>query len=81
MADDRVEQLLRGYRLPEPSPGLDHRVLADVTAILEREPAGMVWDDIVAAVPTMRTVGTSHGRLRRKRARRSARSASRSESM
>ena len=36
MDDDRIERLLRGYRLPEVSPGLDHRVLSEGAAIMAR---------------------------------------------
>ena len=36
MENERVERLLRGYRLPEVSPALDRRVLREGTAILER---------------------------------------------
>ena len=35
MRDDRIEQLLRGYVLPEVSPELDHRVFRDGAAIME----------------------------------------------
>lgn len=34
MTDDRLEQLLRGYRPPEVPPRLDRRVLADAERIL-----------------------------------------------
>ena len=36
MDDDRIERLLRGYRLPEVSRDLDHRVLSQGAAIMER---------------------------------------------
>jgi len=36
MDDERIEQLLRGYELPEVSRNLDHRVLREGGAILER---------------------------------------------
>lgn len=36
MDDDRIERLLRGYRLPEVSEDLDHRVLSEGVAIMER---------------------------------------------
>jgi hypothetical protein len=39
MGDDRIEQLLRGYQLPEVPRDLDQRVLRDGTAILGRTPA------------------------------------------
>jgi len=35
MNDDRLEQLLGGYRLPEVPPDLDRRVLREGAAILE----------------------------------------------
>lgn len=36
MDDDRLERLLRGYRLPEVSPDLDLRVLREGAAIMAR---------------------------------------------
>ena len=36
MDDERIEQLLKGYQLPQASPDLDRRVLSDGAAILER---------------------------------------------
>ena len=36
MNDDRIERLLRGYRLPEAPPALDRRVLARGEQILAR---------------------------------------------
>ena len=36
MDDDRIAELLRGYRLPDVSPDLDRRVLREGTAIMER---------------------------------------------
>jgi hypothetical protein len=36
MDDDRIERLLRGYRLPDVSRDLDHRVLSKGAAIMER---------------------------------------------
>jgi hypothetical protein len=36
MDDERIARLLRGYRLPEVSPDLDHRVLTEGAAIMER---------------------------------------------
>lgn len=36
MDDDRIEGLLRGYRLPEVSRDLDHRVLREGDAIMAR---------------------------------------------
>lgn len=46
MDDDRIERLLRGYRLPEVSPDLDHRVLREGTAILERARARATVEDV-----------------------------------
>jgi hypothetical protein len=34
MTDDRLERLLRGYRLPDVPPRLDRRVLEDADGIL-----------------------------------------------
>ena len=36
MDDDRIERLLRGYRLPDAALDLDRRVLTEGTAILAR---------------------------------------------
>ena len=36
MDDDRLERLLKGYRLPDVSSELDHRVLREGDAILAR---------------------------------------------
>ena len=36
MNDDRLERLLRGYRLPETPPALDQRVLAQAERIMAR---------------------------------------------
>jgi len=36
MDDDRIERLLRGYRLPDVSPDLDDRVLREGAAIMAR---------------------------------------------
>jgi len=36
MDDDRLERLLRGYRLPDVSPDLDDRVLSGGVAIMTR---------------------------------------------
>jgi hypothetical protein len=36
MNDDRLERLLQGYRLPEPPPALDRRVLAQAERVLDR---------------------------------------------
>jgi len=46
MDDERFEQLLKGYRLPEVSPDLDHRVLSEGAAILERERTRATMEDI-----------------------------------
>jgi hypothetical protein len=36
MNDDRLESLLRGYRLPEVSRALDQRVLAEAEGVMAR---------------------------------------------
>ncbi len=36
MDDDRLERLLRGYRLPDVPADLDHRILRDGAAIMAR---------------------------------------------
>jgi hypothetical protein len=36
MPDDRIEPLLRGYRLPDVSPDLDQRVLREGSALVAR---------------------------------------------
>jgi len=36
MDDDRIERLLRGYLMPDVPRELDHRVLSEVAALLER---------------------------------------------
>jgi hypothetical protein len=46
MDDDRIEQLLRGYRLPEVSRDLDHRVLSEGTAIMERARTRATVEDV-----------------------------------
>ena len=46
MENDRIERLLRGYRLPEVSPSLDQRVLRDGAAILTRARSGAAIEDI-----------------------------------
>lgn len=49
MADEDIEELLRGYRLPEASTALDRRVLADAAAILEHEGPAVAWIDVLDA--------------------------------
>jgi len=44
MDDDRIERLLRGYRLPGVSRELDHRVLREGAAIMDRASA---WAAVV----------------------------------
>jgi hypothetical protein len=46
MDDDRIERLLSGYRLPEVSPDLDHRVLSEGVAIMERSHARETVEDV-----------------------------------
>jgi hypothetical protein len=46
MDDDRLERLLSGYRLPEVSPDLDRRVLAEGLAILERAQARETVEEV-----------------------------------
>ena len=46
MDDDRIERLLRGYRLPEVSRDLDHRVLREATAIMERARTRATVEDV-----------------------------------
>ena len=46
MDDDRIERLMRGYLLPEPSPELDQRVLQDGTEILARARTGEALEDV-----------------------------------
>ena len=46
MNDDRLERLLRGYGLPETSPALDQRVLAQAERILGRARARAAAADI-----------------------------------
>lgn len=36
MDDERLERLLKGYRPPDVSPDLDHRVMRDVELVLAR---------------------------------------------
>ena len=46
MDDDRIERLLRGYRLPEVSRDLDQRVLSEAAAILAREQSWATVEEI-----------------------------------
>ena len=46
MNDDRLERLLRGYELPEPSPALDRRVLLQAERILGRAQARAAVADV-----------------------------------
>ena len=46
---ERLEQLLRGYALPETSAGLDRRVLEQGIAIVT-EPRGALFADVAHAV-------------------------------
>ena len=46
MDDDRVERLLRGYRLPDVSRDLDHRVLREGAAIMARARTRATLEDL-----------------------------------
>lgn len=46
MDDDRLEQLLKGYRLPEVSRDLDRRTLAETHAILARAHRREIVEDV-----------------------------------
>lgn len=46
MDDDRIERLLRGYRLPEVSLDLDHRVLREGAAIMARAHTRATVEDV-----------------------------------
>ena len=46
MGDEQIERLLKGYRLPEVSRHLDHRVLRDGAAILDRARARATVEDV-----------------------------------
>jgi hypothetical protein len=50
MNDDRLERLLKGYRMPEVSPSLDHRVLHEGAAMLERARMRATMGDIGRSV-------------------------------
>jgi hypothetical protein len=46
MDDDRIERLLRGYRLPDVSQDLDHRVLREGAAIMARAHTLATLEDV-----------------------------------
>ncbi len=46
MEDERFEHLLRSYRLPEVSGDLDHRVLTEGIAIMERAHARETVEEV-----------------------------------
>jgi hypothetical protein len=46
MDDDRIERLLKGYRLPEVSRDLDHRILTEAVAIMERAHARATVEEV-----------------------------------
>jgi hypothetical protein len=46
MDDERIERLLRGYRLPDVSGDLDHRVLSEGAAIMARARAWAAMEDV-----------------------------------
>lgn len=46
MDDDRLEQLLKGYRLPGVAHDLDRRTLADTRAILARARRREIVEDL-----------------------------------
>jgi hypothetical protein len=46
MDDDRIERLLRGYRLPEVSQELDHRVLREGAAMMARAHTRATVEDV-----------------------------------
>jgi len=50
MEDDRLERLLRGYRLPETSRALDSRVLDEGTALVAGSRERIAWSDLAHAV-------------------------------
>ena len=50
MDDDRIERLLKGYRLPAVSPDLDRRVLSESAAILGRARAWEAAEEIGRSV-------------------------------
>jgi hypothetical protein len=50
MDDERIERLLRGYRLPATSPALDRRVLMEGSAIVSRGATGAIARDVGRSV-------------------------------
>jgi hypothetical protein len=50
MDDDRLERLLRGYRLPDVSPDLDDRVLREGAAIMTRARTRAIVEDVGRAL-------------------------------
>ena len=50
MDDERLERLLKGYRLPDVSSDLDHRVLREGAAILARAHTRATLEDLVRDV-------------------------------
>jgi len=50
MDDDRIEQLLKGYRLPEVPLHVDQRVLSEGAAILARARARAVLEEASRSV-------------------------------
>ena len=46
MDDDRIERLLSGYRLPEVSPALDHRVVREGAAIMGRAHTRTTFEEV-----------------------------------
>jgi hypothetical protein len=50
MDDDRIEQLLKGYRLPDVSQDLDRRVLAKGVAIMARTRTRAAVEDVGRAL-------------------------------
>ena len=50
MDDDRIAELLRGYRPPDVSPDLDHRVLREGAAIMERPRIRQTVEDVGRSV-------------------------------
>lgn len=50
MDDDRIERLLRGYRLPDVSRDFDRRVMEEGTAIMERAHTRETVEDVGRSV-------------------------------
>jgi len=46
MEDDRIERLLKGYRLPEVSRDLDHRILSEGAAIMAPAHARATMEEV-----------------------------------